>query len=271
MLKKVRSEDARMALASALLKRHFVSAVLRIPWPEIEFARHGDAAHGKPCCQLAGPDRRSVDFNVSHQAGLVVLVGSNFPGVEVGVDLVRVDERDDCARIRQMGFRAWTEMFSGVLSARELAAVRRSLTSTVGVEEEEEKKKGKQKLMAGLRLFYAYWSCREAYFKMTGEGLLAANKQLFEFVNVEAPLSIDTMSAHSNGRFGLAYDDVAIEFDGGQIDGLLVRLQACEDDYIIATALRTSGVESELLLPVPQILSIHDIIFTAKRKLNVVL
>lgn len=136
-------QDARMSLGSALLKRLFISKTLDIPWKDVGLARKGDPKHGKPCAvDVVGRPIEGIDFNVSHQAGLVALIGwngkkrhryhpnggiegyispsTNFePDVMVGVDIVCVNERDDYRTIDAEGLDGWVDIYDFVFSDEE--------------------------------------------------------------------------------------------------------------------------------------------------------
>lgn len=139
-------QDARMSLASALLKRLYISKTLDIPWKDVVLSRKGDQKHGKPCAVDAqGRPIEGIDFNVSHQAGLVALIGWNGKtrrtydditgGIEgslgsperekfesevmVGVDIVCVNERDDYRTIEAEGMDGWVDIYDFVFSDEE--------------------------------------------------------------------------------------------------------------------------------------------------------
>lgn len=136
-------QDARMSLGSALLKRLFISKTLDIPWKEVALARKGDPKHGKPCAvDHLGRPIDGIDFNVSHQAGLVALIGWNGnkqhkytptggveglisqstdfePDVMCGVDIVCVNERDDYRTIDAEGLDGWVDIYDFVFSDEE--------------------------------------------------------------------------------------------------------------------------------------------------------
>lgn len=138
--------DARMSLASALLKRSFVSYALQIPWQDVRIGRRGDNKHGKPCAV----DRLEtvipgIDFNVSHSGGLVALIGycsrpkfdlaetksnvpesigTSIPEVLVGTDIVCVNEQDHLQTIEADGFESWVDMFEDVFSTSELRSMK---------------------------------------------------------------------------------------------------------------------------------------------------
>ncbi|KAM0714800.1 hypothetical protein Q7P37_009264 [Cladosporium fusiforme] len=135
--------DARMSLASALLKRLFISKTLNIPWKEVNIGRKGDAKHGKPCAvDSEGVPLDGIDFNISHQNGLVALIGfdgrnhgephtfnnplgypSSATGVSedvtVGVDIVCVNERDDYRTIEEEGLDGWVDIYDIIFSDEE--------------------------------------------------------------------------------------------------------------------------------------------------------
>lgn len=116
-----------MSLGSALLKRIFVHKTLGIPWKDIAFGRKRDPKHGKPCALLPPNSTRSypipapVEFNVSHQAGLVALVGCKTDQLdaELGVDIVCVNERNDYRVIDEEGFDGWVDVYSEIFSHEE--------------------------------------------------------------------------------------------------------------------------------------------------------
>lgn len=138
-------QDARMSLASALIKRLYVSKTLDIPWKDVALARKGDQKHGKPCAvDTKGRPIEGIDFNVSHQAGLVALIGwkgsnrhkyNHVGGIEgslsspdretfesdvmVGVDIVCVNERDDYRTIDVEGMDGWVDIYDFVFSDEE--------------------------------------------------------------------------------------------------------------------------------------------------------
>ncbi|KXT15370.1 hypothetical protein AC579_2206 [Pseudocercospora musae] len=136
-------QDARMSLGSALIKRLFISKTLDIPWKDVGLARKGDPKHGKPCAvDAVGRPIEGIDFNVSHQNGLVALIGwngkkrhkylpnggiegtispmANFePDVMVGVDIVCVNERDDYRTIDAEGLDGWVDIYDFVFSDEE--------------------------------------------------------------------------------------------------------------------------------------------------------
>lgn len=129
-------QDARMSLGSALLKRLYISKTLGIDWKNVRVARKSNEKHGKPCAvDIAGQPIPGIDFNVSHQGGLVALigydalVGSSFAQsetidgsvdeVKCGVDIVCVNERNDYRTIDEEGFDGWIDIYEFVFSNEE--------------------------------------------------------------------------------------------------------------------------------------------------------
>ncbi|KAK4540131.1 hypothetical protein LTR36_009796 [Oleoguttula mirabilis] len=135
--------DARMSLASALMKRAFISKTLDIPWKDVKLARKGHEKHGKPCAvDHIGRPIGGIDFNVSHQNGLVTLIGWNgqrnhryspnghiqgvlSPAIRrddvmVGADIVCVNERESAQTTIDMeGFDGWVDIYDSIFSDEE--------------------------------------------------------------------------------------------------------------------------------------------------------
>jgi 4'-phosphopantetheinyl transferase len=118
-LTKYNIADARMDLASALLKRAFIAKETGIPIADIQLSTRGDK-FGKPIfAPPLSPEGKQwpyIDFNVSHQAGLTALVGiavrrhtavpEKDANILVGCDVVAPGERLklDLEGIAEMGF-----------------------------------------------------------------------------------------------------------------------------------------------------------------------
>jgi 4'-phosphopantetheinyl transferase len=149
-----------MSLASALLKRAYINQCTGLAWDKISFGRNGHPVHGKPAWRppdwsMPGHPWPRVDFNISHQAGLVTLVGAHTPGrskptsavlrdsetrardegreceeeVLVGCDIVAPNERQDLERIRSSNLDEWTSGFAEVFSHEELWDITYTLPS----------------------------------------------------------------------------------------------------------------------------------------------
>jgi 4'-phosphopantetheinyl transferase len=119
ILDKFNIADARMDLASALLKRAYIAKETGLSFSSIRLSTRGDK-FGKP--MFAPPESPTgkewpyIDFNVSHQAGLTTLVGIVVRGgrnmndqhahLLVGCDVVAPGERLklDLAGIEELGF-----------------------------------------------------------------------------------------------------------------------------------------------------------------------
>ena len=267
-----------MTLASALLKRYFIAKSTGRSWDSISFARRGDPKHGKPCLAGIGPKSPGLDFNVSHQAGIVALVGTTSPDVDVGVDVVCANERDDLGAVRREGFVAWVDIYGQVLSPAEVRGLKESVPDsmvmgdeveldgydkdclhggTVGLKDAVRRKKDGMKfydedvvLKARIRRFYTLWCYKEAYVKMTGEALLANWIQELEFENVRAPgvgtverekpeeAMVAKRETKKLTRWGEVVEDVVVRFKRKVVDDVDVRIRAFEENYMIAMAVR---------------------------------
>lgn len=158
ILRKYHAADARMSLGSALLKRAYIQQCTGLSWDKISFERKGHPIHGKPAWKTPdwsypGFPWPRVDFNISHQAGLVTLVGACTIGSEepasatwkegglwgdedrkeeevlVGCDIVCANERQDLESIRQTNFEEWTSGFDQAFSHEELWDITYTLPS----------------------------------------------------------------------------------------------------------------------------------------------
>lgn len=248
MLKYFFVRDAKMALASHLLKHHVISSTLGVPWAATRLTRD---ARGKPIYVDPASGAQPCAFNVSHQAGLVALVavvGYAGPGpVDVGVDIVCVSERRDRDRkvIRDEGWPHFVEVHADVFGRGEDTYLKRGGELQLPLYDAGG---GRPRPPAGsaqeeavkLRCFYALWCLREAYVKMTGEALLAAWLGDLEFVRFRAPAPVEA-SGLVAGRNGT--DEVITEhevvFQGQMVDDANIALRSLGRDYMIGTAIRT--------------------------------
>lgn len=235
-----------MSLGSALLKRLFVHKALGIPWKDIKFARKRDPVHGKPCALLSSSSTElaPLEFNVSHQAGLVALVGCKTEelNAELGVDIVCVNERNDYRTIDADGFDAWVDIYSEIFSHEESfdmkyngasfplldgtmvtpemlqagrydRCVRRHQKLRAKLNTGEEKTFDSELLIdAKLRRFYTFWCYKEAYIKLDGEALLAQWIPQLEFKNVRAPLPGTVARCSTHGTWGERAGDAEVWF-----------------------------------------------------------
>ena len=273
-MRKLFIADARMSLASALLKRLFVSKALGVPWNQVKIARKGDAVHGKPCALLPDGTFAPIDFNVSHQAGLVALVGCSGPHslAQVGVDIVCVNERDDYRTIDQDGFDDWIDIYDEIFSdeerwdmkykvdsltlldGRTLTAeqvgrndrcTRRNLELSVVLPSGQKENFNSDILIdAKLRRFYTFFCYKEAYIKLAGEALLAPWLKQLEFQNVKSPRPGTVARCSTHGTWGEKVGDVDIILHGRLVEDVHMSIQAFGESYMIATAIRGQpGIE----------------------------
>ncbi|KAG5983378.1 hypothetical protein E4U54_006247 [Claviceps lovelessii] len=244
-------KDAKMALASALLKRHAItsSCAGRIPWSRALFTRD---EHTKPVFRL--PDgSEPLIFNVSHQAGLVCLLGVYAPpgDVSVGVDIACPSERRerDHALVAEDGWAKFVEMHDSVFSAAEAARLKRlsfgdgdAGGAGRGKGKEKGKGEGGADLDARLAYFYALWCLREAYVKMTGEALLAewlGELEMRYFAppggeeEEEEEEEVVVVDGKAEKR-----RELEIWFRGDRVDDVDVRMEWSLGEYMICTAVR---------------------------------
>lgn len=258
--------DAKLSLASALLKRLFVHEALGVPWEDIRFRRKGDPVHGKPAHVFEDGTFSPIDFNVSHQAGLVALVGTDTPGMDLGVDIVCVNERNDYRVIDKDGLDSWVDIHSEMFSREECddmkfgsdsltlpdgsvvtkeqlgdhtRCCKRGSDITVEVAPGEQKSFSSNLLVESKqRRFYTYWCYKEAYIKLAGEGLLADWIPKLEFKKVRAPRPESVVKTSSHGRWGEIISDAEVWFREKEVNDISLSIQAFEEDYMIGVATR---------------------------------
>ncbi|KAF2821870.1 phosphopantetheinyl transferase [Ophiobolus disseminans] len=252
ILRKYHIADARMSLGSALLKRLFVHKTLNIPWKDITFGRKRDPKHGKPCALIppalastsTSPIPAPLEFNISHQAGLVALVGckTDTLDAELGVDIVCVNERNDYRVIDDEGFDGWVDMYSEIFSDEELfdmkyncdafplldgvsitpdllqthrhdRCTKRNQHLRVTLPSGESRTFDSDLLIdAKLRRFYTFWCYKEAYIKLDGEALLAKWIPRLEFRNVRSPRPGTPARCSTHGSWGERVGDAEVWF-----------------------------------------------------------
>ncbi|KAB2570202.1 hypothetical protein DBV05_g11125 [Lasiodiplodia theobromae] len=264
-------QDARLSLGSALLKRAFIAKVTGAPWHKIRFGRAGDPVHGKPCYVAEdGKPVPNITFNVSHQAGLVALVGSTVPGVELGVDIVCVNERNDFRVIDKDGFDGWVDIYDEIFSAEESwdmkynvdsvqlldgsiltsselgrsdRCCRRDQTLTAHRTLENGRTEpvtfsSDLLIDAKLRRFYTFWCYKEAYIKLTGEALMASWLKQLEFKHVRAPMPGTVARCSTHGSWGEKVDDVEVWLHGKRVQDVRMEIQAFEEDRMVSIAVK---------------------------------
>lgn len=276
-MRKYHVADAKMSLASALLKRLFVHTTLGIPWKHITFGRKRNPKHGKPCALLPPPlhGPAPCEFNVSHQAGLVALVGCKTEELdaELGVDIVCVNERNEGKMIDDEGFEAWVDMYSEIFSHEETFDIKYNISpfplldGTIVTPEmvgrhdrccskdmelsiilpDGSKRNFSSDLLinAKLRRFYTFWCYKEAYIKMDGEALLATWIPELEFKHVRAPVPGTPLRCSTHGVWGERVSDAEAWLKHTQLNQCRVEIQAFEENFMIGVAARERRWDSE--------------------------
>ncbi|KAF2004100.1 hypothetical protein P154DRAFT_427807 [Amniculicola lignicola CBS 123094] len=320
--------DAKMSLASALLKRLFIHKTLGIPWDDVRYARKKDPQHGKPCAVYPNGRPAPVEFNVSHQAGLVVLIGcrtdtlssssssssssSNitdpdpenatingnpnpnpnplFP-IELGIDIVCVNERNDMRVINTEGFAAYIDMYAEIFSLEEIWDMKYNVDSfplldgTIVTPDmlgrfdrccmrdqqlfatlpTGERRAFSSNILidAKLRRFYTYWSYKEAYIKLDGEALLAKWIAELEFRNVRAPRAGVVARCSMHGVWGERLGDTEVWLKGRRLKDVGVEIVAFEEDYMVGVAVKPRQGLGEEVLDV-EMLALEEVMESAR-------
>lgn len=262
-------KDARMSLASALLKRLYISKTLSIPWDQVVIARWGNSQHGKPAAQLSDGAFADIDFNVSHQGGLVTLVGwaPKNPAekrsgiVSVGTDITMVNERDDLKTVDQDGIDGWVDMFAEIfgegerwdmtfnvdyitlldgthLSGDDIGRADRILRRGERVQLEKHGFDSELIVESKLRRFYTFFAYKEAYIKLAGEALLAPWLRDLEFQNVRSPKPGVAPKCSTLGVWGERVEDVEVTMKGKLVENVQMDVRAFEENYLIASAIQ---------------------------------
>lgn len=243
--------DAKMALGSALLKRLIIAQnTPGLAWDAATSVRD---PHTKPVFyHPEGSEKQPLIFNVSHQAGLVVVLAAfNAPeGTQVGVDVVCPGERRtrDLESIRDEGWRKYVDMHDSVLSPTEARRLRElSVTGPSWSEDAADKK---------LSYFYTLWCLREAYVKMTGEALLASWLGELEMRDFTPP-------GETPEQGGLK---VFFGPSGGEpVNDVDLRIEwFLGKEYMISTSVRNPKSDAPLQVGKFQLLDIDTVLFQAQ-------
>jgi len=251
VLKYYFAADAKMALASHLLKHWVVSKYGGVPWWETKLSAD---ANKKPIFTDAA-GRQPVVFNVSHQAGLVALVAvhgydaandGDSSQVNIGVDIVCVSERQhrDHQMIRNEGWAKFVDMHSDVFGRSEAGYLKTGLTGLVSY---AALKTEDARLNFRLRSFYTLWCLREAYVKMTGEALLASwlGDLMFQGFEPPQPGTRFEQSKDDNPKQIIRRHDVV--FKGNKVDDANICIRSLGPDYMTCTAVRTPSRKEDAL------------------------
>lgn len=264
-----RPQDAKLKLGSYLLKHLAIVRSCGIPWSKTVISV---ADNGKPCYNPPeDAQEQTVQFNVSHHGAVVVLVGRAGPGPRLGIDVMSVNWDKDRRSVAREGFESWVRIFQDVFSEREVADMISTIpdiytledSTSVSLKEVAErgasyKIEGEElivqmpdgmeqrispdaRLKARLRLFYTFWSLKEAYVKMTGEALMANWLRELEFRNVL--MSQTSKQLQSTGLWGGIVSDVEVWLKNVRESKTRMEVQAFGEDYIISTAVE--GDEGE--------------------------
>ncbi|KAM4065200.1 4'-phosphopantetheinyl transferase superfamily protein [Hirsutella rhossiliensis] len=232
-------KDAKLALGSALLKRLAISRHAGVAWDDAGGWTRD--ARTKPVFRRPRDGAEPLLFNVSHQAGLVVLVGihhrpADHEGhVAIGVDVVCPAERRerDLSTIAAEGWARYVAVHDDVFcpaEAARLVALPRLLAAAADDD----------RLLA---YFYTLWCLREAYIKMTGDALLAPWLRELDLRYFAPP-----------GQSPPEDRALEIWFRGQRVDDVHMRLEALLDGYVICTAVRCgqdhrTDVEAQVAQP----------------------
>lgn len=273
----VRKPDRFMALASALLKYTFIHKTARIPWSEVKISRT-PKPHSRPYwnppehwCQRGF---EGLEFNVSHQAGLVVLVGARTatrPRDARVDDLAQINVRTsavinpDPTAVAEAESEIDEDEPEDVRIGVDVACTwepprtpdlctQEKLEEWVDVFAEMFSKKEQHDMVhtpvSGLhgmtvsdqkaRRFYVYWALKEAYIKMVGEGLLAPWLRELEFRDVPVPPRVEVNKPEA---WKLLTDEqtakLGVAFRGRKIAHTMhTTIEAFEDTFVVATMTR---------------------------------
>jgi 4'-phosphopantetheinyl transferase len=264
-LKYYHVRDAKMSLVSHLLKHLAITKLCSVPWSASTISK---AANGKPCYipPTSEPDGKTLEFNVSHQAGIVTLVAAMGKAVDLGTDVVCVNERNELARFEKEGLFKYIDMHADVFAESETQALKMDVDS-LGLLEcrhldgygrdavarcqypdqkvtwrekngEVKSLDGKRIVEVKLRRFYALWCLREAYVKMTGEALLAEWLRELEFRAFATPKAADGIVDTDSLITGEVITDFEIYFKERKVNDVAMELRALGRDYMVASAAR---------------------------------
>ncbi|KAI1379078.1 phosphopantetheinyl transferase [Hypoxylon crocopeplum] len=238
--------DAKMSLASHLLKHWVVSKYAGVPWRDTKLTRD---PNGKPIFVDGASGKQPVFFNVSHQAGLVALVAvAGYAGqVDVGTDVVCTSERRvrDHRVINTEGWGKFVDMHADVFGRSEAAYLKTDLLSSQPGP--PALARGEEMVDFKLRGFYTLWCLREAYVKMTGEALLAPWLKDLEFRRFRAPQPGVGFVQLPDGEAVEIVKEHEVLFHGKRVDDANICLRSLGPDYMTCSAVRTPAKKEDAL------------------------
>ncbi|EFX02129.1 4 -phosphopantetheinyl transferase [Grosmannia clavigera kw1407] len=275
--------DAKMALASLLLKHLIVARCAGVCWERTRLTRN---AHSKPVYRVPEGGTQPVAFNVSHQAGLVMLAavygGEKRHGVDVGgffdvgVDVVSPGERRgrDHQTIDAEGWGSFVDMHADVFATGEAECLKHEVLSVVSSSSLSSSlmlSPNMDLVDLKLRCFYTLWCLREAYVKMTGEALLAPWLGELEFRRFRPPPPVqsppsDTTDLRQDAAAAVTTHDIRLR--GHAVNDVNMCLQALGDDFMACTAIRTPAEPAAamgLVIGPFEVLDLQDMLDFAER------
>ncbi|KAI1451951.1 phosphopantetheinyl transferase [Annulohypoxylon moriforme] len=244
--------DAKMSLASHLLKHWVVARYADVPWWQTTLTRDEKT---KPVYVDPATGKQPVAFNVSHQAGLVALVAvagyaDDNGEVNIGTDVVCTSERRqrDHRVINTEGWGKFVDMHADVFGRSEARYLKGDLLSTQpGL---PPLARGDEMVDFKLRCFYTLWCLREAYVKMTGDALLAPWLKDLEFRRFRAPgrgVGFEQGDEEDEEKAQEVITDHEVLFRGERVTDANICLRSLGEDYMTCTAVRTPGKKEDAL------------------------
>ena len=225
------TSDAKMSLASCLLKRKAITQICEVPWHKATVTLD---ANKKPCFVPEGDltTAKTIALNVSHHGGLVALAACPGSTTQLGIDIVSTSPAN-LATVARQGFETWVRIFDTVFSERELNNIIKFVPPESGDPQAE--------IAAKVRHFNLHWAMKEAYVKMTGEGLPARWIKDLEFLNVRTPRRAKELNVES--EYGEAISDVEIYLYSERVRDVKLEVQAVRDDAFLAVAASDQSID----------------------------
>lgn len=251
-----------------------IVTLCNVPWDK---ALVGRRSNNKPYFVNELPNS-SVNFNISHQAGIVTLVATTSSFIDVGTDVVCVNERGNLEKNND--FFDWVNLHADVFHPNDMEYMRRSshnlnldvppsLDMLVSGCKHRDRvlRAGNFELasssvvVAKVRRFYAAWCLREAFIKMQGEALLADWLKELEFRNVRAPKPESDASPGDITARGEVITDFEVVLKNELYTDTFIELRALGQDYMVATVLHSNSAEGALPSSLPGFTALeeHDI------------